>query len=86
MSSLQSLANESYSFLPPNAQQPTSLPRLNSGLDDVLLGSAKLAKARTGAHASASNLLNVPGGNGGVARSVSGVQAGGQNGNIDGGA
>jgi hypothetical protein len=47
MSSLQALANESYSFLPPGAR-PDGIPQLNSGLDDILSGSAKLAKARNG--------------------------------------
>lgn len=46
MSSLQALANESYGLLPPGSRLE-GIPQLNSGLEDVLSGSAKLAKARS---------------------------------------
>ncbi|KAH8084740.1 Nup93/Nic96-domain-containing protein [Filobasidium floriforme] len=47
MSSLQALANESYGLLPPGSRLE-GIPQLNSGIEDVLSGSAKLAKARAG--------------------------------------
>jgi len=46
MASLQALANESYGLLPPGSRLE-GIPQLNSGIEDVLSGSAKLAKARS---------------------------------------
>ena len=67
MSTLQALANESFGLLPPGSL-PEGIPQLNSGLDDVLSGSAKLAKARSGG--------GYGGGNGGISGIPSSLRQG----------
>ena len=76
MSSLQALANESYGLLPPGSRLE-GIPQLNSGIEDVLSGSAKLAKARAGLG------LVGRGGASGLRSSTNNVASGS---NVDGGA
>jgi hypothetical protein len=81
MSTLQALANESFGLLPPGSL-PEGIPQLNSGLEDVLSGSAKLAKARTGA--GSGGAISGLGGISGLRQSTFNSNVG--SGTIDGGA